>query len=200
MKTHKTPEPESQDTRQAILQAATRLFAQKGITGVSVKEIAQAAGANPALLFYYFQNKQQLYSSLIQEAGVFVSQGFEKLLKEKKDPLKKLTQALDFFLDTLQNHPDLVRMAVREMYGFGELNPEQLLEMQRLAVSPFEEIIRQGIQQGVFRAVDPKIAAISILNLAHFFTGRHLILESMPRKAAARNILDIVVTGILQRD
>ena len=199
MKTAKHLNSASQDSRSAILAAATRLFAQKGLSGVSVKEISQAAGTNTALLFYYFQNKPQLYATLIKEAGNKVPQGFAKLLNTKKAPLSKLTQALNFFLDTLQNNRDLVRLAVREIYGFGEFMQEELLELRNSALSPFKAIIAQGIKERVFREVDPEITAIALLNQAHFFAGYNLLVEPISREKILKNIMDIIINGIIAR-
>jgi len=189
----------SGEARSAILKAAEKLFAQKGLSGVSVKEISQAAGTNTALLFYYFNNKEQLYRSLILEAGDFIAEGFSALGRERKNSLDKLTEAVRFFQKTLCGNPNLMRLAVREMYGFGVLSRQELLEMQQTIIAPFEQIIRQGIEEGIFRAVDPKFTAIALLGHIHFFFRPDLICEQLDRETMLDNLLDIFLQGVLQK-
>ncbi len=61
------PLPESpQDTRQRLLEAAIILFAEKGFDGAGIREIAQKAQANSALVQYYFGSKEGLYTSALK--------------------------------------------------------------------------------------------------------------------------------------
>jgi AcrR family transcriptional regulator len=57
------------DTRQALLDAATRLFAQRGFDGTSVREIADEAGVNLAMVSYHFSGKEGLYAACIEPYG-----------------------------------------------------------------------------------------------------------------------------------
>jgi AcrR family transcriptional regulator len=54
---------EASDTREALLDAAERLFAHHGFYGVTVREVARAAGVDPALLHYYFDTKRGLFDA-----------------------------------------------------------------------------------------------------------------------------------------
>jgi AcrR family transcriptional regulator len=57
---------QTSDTRQRLVEAALLAFADKGFDGVGVREIAQNAGANPALIAYHFGNKEGLYEATLQ--------------------------------------------------------------------------------------------------------------------------------------
>jgi AcrR family transcriptional regulator len=58
--------PGNQDTRQAILAAARRAFAEKGFDGASIRYIATSAGVDPALVHHYFGSKDQLFVAAIE--------------------------------------------------------------------------------------------------------------------------------------
>src|ERR1044071_1378756 len=63
-------------TRDQILDAAERLFARKGFDPTTIKEIGAAAKLNPALLYYYFRDKEELYRAVLQRvAGELVTRG-----------------------------------------------------------------------------------------------------------------------------
>src|ERR1051326_5648615 len=68
-----TPSPPA---REQILDAAERLFARKGFDPTTIKEIGAAAKVNPALLYYYFRDKEELYRAVLQRvAGDLVTRG-----------------------------------------------------------------------------------------------------------------------------
>src|SRR5271169_5650562 len=56
----------SDKTRAAILAAAERVFAESGLAGARTDAITAAAGVNKALLYYYFQSKEQLYEAVVE--------------------------------------------------------------------------------------------------------------------------------------
>ena len=66
--TRHLPAPRSRNaehSREAILKAAVREFAQEGVAGARTDEIAHAAGVNKALLYYYFKDKEGLYGAVL---------------------------------------------------------------------------------------------------------------------------------------
>jgi AcrR family transcriptional regulator len=58
--------PSAEDRRQQILDAAGEVFARKGFKGASIKELAAAANVSPGLLYWYFQDKAQLFNALLE--------------------------------------------------------------------------------------------------------------------------------------
>ena len=59
-----TSPSQSQATRNLILDSAQRLFARKGLDPTTIKEIGAESGLNPALLYYYFESKEELYRAV----------------------------------------------------------------------------------------------------------------------------------------
>ena len=80
----------SKDTPDKILQAAKRLFAQYGYHGVSVKQIAQEAGANSALISYHFGGKARLYQTVLEQLAGKLTALAEKLKAARQRPLQEL--------------------------------------------------------------------------------------------------------------
>jgi len=78
--------PGETQSRQAILQSARDLFAEQGYAGTTVRAIARSAGVDPALVHYFFANKEGVYEAVVQDAvglmdvlGTFVPGSREKL-------------------------------------------------------------------------------------------------------------------------
>ena len=70
---------DSDERRQAIVEAAVPLFARKGFSGATTRELAEAAGISEALLFRHFPSKQLLYSEILQQVGCQGDPALEKL-------------------------------------------------------------------------------------------------------------------------
>jgi TetR/AcrR family transcriptional regulator, transcriptional repressor of aconitase len=70
---------DSDERRQAIVDAAVPLFARKGFSGATTRELAEAAGVSEALLYRHFPSKQLLYSEILQQVGCQGDPALEKL-------------------------------------------------------------------------------------------------------------------------
>src|SRR3989442_14859211 len=70
---------DSDERRQAIVEAAVPLFARKGFSGAATRELAEAAGVSEALLYRHFPSKQLLYSEILQQVGCQGDPALEKL-------------------------------------------------------------------------------------------------------------------------
>ena len=109
----KTPE-------ERILFAATEEFAAKGFFGARTQAVADAAGVNKAMLHYYFQSKENLYSEVIKEA-------FGKILREVSqawlspgDLENRLEVVIDSYLENYRNNPGFLKIVLREVVDGGK--------------------------------------------------------------------------------
>lgn len=185
------------DTRGRILQAAMHLFAEKGFHGVSVKEISSAAGTNTALLFYYFKSKKELYDAIYHDAQQNLLMALEKALEGKMDAVSRLEEAIRFSLEDCSGNPDFELLLTREIHGFGEYSREQLLEMLNSAIEPLEKIVSQGIREGIFREVNPRLAAISIMASFHPFSRHPFTKKSeFTPEEIFRHVREMIMSGI----
>jgi AcrR family transcriptional regulator len=112
MKTAGTRERQSRSTRELILDAAERRFAERGFDGVSVREIAADAGLkNQASLYHHFKNKKALYEAVLARGldpliGMVAARS-ESEVEVSSDPY------LDRIVDYLASHPQLPRLIQR---------------------------------------------------------------------------------------
>ena len=155
--THRTRERTSR--REAVLDAATRLFADRGFAGVTIQEIADAAETHKTTVLYHFGTKEALYSAVLDGAleriaGVmvdFLGGGFES---------EHLRERVAYLIDQIQAYyaerPDHARLLERE-----------LLEVQAPGVyldrfvdriyQPAVAGLEQAVARGLIRPVDPAL-------------------------------------------
>ncbi|HEX6912593.1 MAG TPA: TetR family transcriptional regulator [Longimicrobium sp.] len=164
------PENEA-ETAGAILDAAEALFAGQGFAATTIKQIGAAAGVNPALIYYYFGSKEELYRRLLQRLlSTIATRGSERLAASPtpQDAVRALigTQA-----EVLGQHPSIARLMAREMADHGaEHAQEGIAQLAATAFAGLLAFIEEGQRAGVFRAdMDPRFAAISAVSLIPYF-------------------------------
>ena len=105
---------ETESTRDRILDVAERLFAQKGLAGTAVRDIARAAGLTAPSLYNYFEGKQALYEAVIARG---VQPLFDLISNVARAPGRgedRTGAMLDGIMDHLASHPDLARLIQHE--------------------------------------------------------------------------------------
>lgn len=80
------PPPSAQDSREALLKAAKKVFAAKGFDGATVKDLAEAAHVNVSLVSYYFDGKEGLYLACLEQFGRQRLEAAERVLKKPTSP------------------------------------------------------------------------------------------------------------------
>ncbi|MCK6597745.1 MAG: TetR family transcriptional regulator [Bdellovibrionaceae bacterium] len=115
-----TPKEEL-STRELIKAKALKLFAEKGIDGVSVREIAKETGQNISQISYYFESKEGLYRTIIKDHSQVISQKIHDVILNLKD--EKLTPShfeaemkkfIAIFVDMRLQNPHISRIMQRE--------------------------------------------------------------------------------------
>jgi AcrR family transcriptional regulator len=99
--------------------AAEKVFAEKGLKGARVKEIAELSGVNPALINYYFGGKENLYRTVIENFFVRVERLAVSVMEREEDVIVKLRALIEFGIDLLGENEYVSRIFVREFVDSG---------------------------------------------------------------------------------
>lgn len=167
----------SDDTRTAdtILDAAERLFARQGFPATTIKQIANEAGVNSALLYYYYASKEMLYRAMLQRImGQLLATGTTAMERATThaDRVRAFVRAQ---VRVLGDHPHFPHLLVREMVDHQAAHAEAAITTTVAgAFDRLCSVIEAGQSDGVFRAsLDPRFAAIStIAQVAYFVIAR----------------------------
>jgi len=141
--------PKSEDKRSAILDAATRLFAERGLAAAPTSEISKRAGVAEGTLFTYFETKDDLINSLYREIKLELADAMMSDFPRKKNVRTRLRHVWDRYVN------------------WGIANPKQRKVLAQLQVSEvvtkeskdaggapfveFQTMIRDAIEQRIFR-------------------------------------------------
>lgn len=157
-------------TSAKIMDAAIPLFAKKGFAGVSVKELAEAAGVNIALISYYFGGKENLYMNILKLEFELLADLVERVKQQGYPPVERIKALVQEMILLHKRNPDIENLIYSEI-----MNPtvcyESILKQGFNKVHYFlEDCIKEAILQGQFRAdIKPDCASISLISMIHFY-------------------------------
>lgn len=161
--------------REQILDAAEALFAHQGLGPTTIKQIGAAAKQNPALLYYYFGSKEELYRAVLQRVMAGMLERGGAAFDAAASPGAAIRALVSAQMEFVLTHPNAPRLLIREMMDHEARRAEALI--LQLAAGLFErlcKVIEQGQRRGEFRPdVEPRFAAIStIAQVAYFILAR----------------------------
>jgi TetR/AcrR family transcriptional regulator len=166
---------EPEKTRAAILKSALEEFSHEGVTGARTDEIARRAGVNKALLYYYFKDKDGLYAAALEQVFSGLHDRVMTVLEDSSlAPRQKLLKYVEAHFDYIASSPGYPRLVQREfMRTTGKtLSPVASRVLERYGKPIYTKLaglIRQGVERGEFRNLDPQHAVTSILGTIVFY-------------------------------
>lgn len=162
-----------QESRSAILQAAAQEFAQHGVSGARTDAIAQAAGVNKALLYYYFKDKETLYGAVLDDAFSGLKDTVFHVLDGPASPREKILAYVGAYFDFIASHRLYPMLMQREMMRAREGNSPHIDKVIKTYIQPIfvrvSQVMREGITAGAFRPVDPVHFVPSMVAMIVFY-------------------------------
>lgn len=193
------------DNRAGILAAATAEFARHGLAGARVDRIAAAAGTNKRMLYYYFGNKEALFSAVLEAAYADIRAAETGLSLQDVAPIEGIRRLIAFTWDYFIAHPEfLMLLNTENLYGAQHLKGRaQVRTLNSPLIATLCTILRRGRADGTFRA-DPDALQlyISIAALAYFYLSNNHTLSAIfardlsrpaARRARLAHMTDLVV-------
>ncbi len=158
---------EKSTTRDKLLEAAIKLFAEKGFNGTTTKEIAEKAEVNEALIFRHFSTKRDLYGAII-EKKIFEEPGIEITLethKDSKDDALVFTAIATRMFDRCGKDPSFMRLlhfSALEGHDLSDMFFETYVEYINMLIYDY---IETRIKEGALRNVNPLYASKAFIGM-----------------------------------
>ena len=206
-----SPNPLRRDpaaTRQKLLTAARREFADRGLAGARVDEIAARAGVNKQLVYHYFGDKDALYLAVLEWVYEEIRAQERKLNLEGLPPQQAIKRLIEASFDHLAAHPDFIVLLNDENRGGARhvRGSRKLEAMHSPQVSMVSAILSEGVRSGVFRkGINAVHLYISIAGLSYFYFSNTPTLSAIfgkdlsspaARKARRKHVVDLVMQSL----
>jgi len=195
-------------TQKKLLTAARREFAENGLAGARVDEIAARAGVNKQLVYHYFGDKDALYLAVLEWVYEEIRAKERKLNLEGLPPEQAIKKLIEASFDHLAAHPDFVVLLNDENRGRARhvRGSRKLEAMHSPLVSMVSAILSEGVRGGVFRrGINPVHLYISIAGLSYFYFSNTPTLSAIfgkdlssaaAKRARRKHVVDLVMQSL----
>lgn len=180
------------NTKEQILRHTTSILAREGYVGTSMRDVAEAAGIKPSVIYNHFADKEDL----LRATRMYITRSLDESLRRsvKTDDVRlRLRQTLAFQLENRENIVALLQyfMAARDDFSETPLGyvPERAYQHMR-------EIIDQGIDNCVYTSCDVQFDAKSITHMVNGFLMEYFDRHMEP--AEIRSLSD-KIAGVIER-
>lgn len=156
---------EIKDKKKHILLTAEKLFATKGYEAATVRDIADEAGVNLAMISYYFGSKEKMMESLFQERMISTKLRVEQLLSDSTiNPYEKVEIMLDEYIKKVLDNQSFYKILLCEQVMKKSPEVIQLLKSLKLGYAAmFTELVKEGQKKKVFKKNIDVVLALSTM-------------------------------------
>ena len=203
-----TPRERTRDadaTREDILEAATEEFADKGLSGARIDQIAERTSTSKRMIYYYFGSKVGLYRSVLEREYRRIRRAEAAIALDRLTPEKALAELIRQTFDSHMERPTFVRLVMNENIHHAEhlKHVQGLRPLNKAMIESLAEIVDRGSKARVFRRnIDALDLHINITSLCFYtvsnrYTFRQGFAHDMWAPREVRRRRDLVVDVIL---
>ena len=190
----------SPDYRAKIGTVAEALFAERGFDGTSIREIAEQAGATKALIYHYYDSKEALYQTLLEDAVSGVVTQLETIAADGSEPETQLRAVVQVFIDAYHDAPhrfQMVQRTIDDHHAVAAVLAERWFSRAHRAL---QDIVARGVRQGELKPLPVQMVPFAVIGLViHILRGQKIVGHMDPKLSGAQvlNALPDLVLALL---
>jgi AcrR family transcriptional regulator len=169
-------------TQQQILRAAMGEFSTAGLGGARIDAIAERAGVNKKLIYYYYGSKDALFLAVMEQTYADIREAERELHLQELPPIEAVRRLVAFTWEHYLAHPEFLTLLNSEnLHQARHLKQStRVREMNSPLIQTLGEVLERGRREGLFRGgVDPLQLYISIAGLAYFYLSNNHTLSAI---------------------
>lgn len=201
---------DAQSLKEKIFAAALTIFAEHGLAGARMEQIASEAQTTKRMVVYYFKTKDNLYQAVLEHVYTRIRETEQGLGLEKLPPVEALVQLVKWSVVYHATHADYMRVICMENMQRGKWLSvsAQLKPLNRSALSILENILQRGQREGIFAAgldardVHRLISSFSFYQVSNYYSFNSLFgdgpLPAIDEPQVVQRNCDIAVKAVLR--
>lgn len=183
--THHSLHIEETSLKEKIFFSAISLFAEFGLNGARMEQIAEKAGTTKRMVVYHYKSKEQLYVQVLEYVYTQIRGAERQLNLANQPPVEAMVQLVEWTFDYHVTHPDFIRIICMENMQRGRFVKEStyLREINKSALDLLEDVLSRGKDKQLFnqtvtaRDVHRLISSFSFYHVANSYTFSNLFEE-----------------------
>ena len=182
--------------RATILDGASRIFAARVYHHVTMDDIARGTRVGKGTLYRYFPSKDDLYLAIVEEGFDLLIRRLDTERATTAPAATVLRRMIESIVETFAQHLPFFRLVHRDE-GRLLLRKKQVIQSRRAhIVRLLAEVLDRGVEEGIFRKLDPVLAPSMLIGMVWGTTLNHA--NDTPAAILASRIADLYLNGLLQ--
>ncbi|OUC78072.1 TetR/AcrR family transcriptional regulator [Gordonia lacunae] len=182
-----------------IKENAARLFAERGFAGTTLQDIADATGLTRQAVYHYVDNKDDLFIQLVTEIAGQPAQLLHEInAMSDLSPADKLRRMARSMALHQMAHGDRFRLLIRSEGDLPDHLAKSYASSRRRVLRELIKLIEAGVDDGTFRAVNARTAALGVIGMLNWIAWWHL--DGREDQVAANDLAEMVVKSVLGDD
>lgn len=191
------PQVELANSRTAILNAAERLFVEKGYHAISMREIADEVGMIKAALYYHFRDKEQLFMAILEGVLNELSALIDQCCTTETSHRRRIETIVQQIMLLPAERRASLRLASQELGNLDAATRQQFVARYHTQfIGRITGILAAGMACGEFRALDPGIATWTLLGMMYPYFHVTPVTGAPPTESLIRQLLSIFFDGL----
>jgi len=187
------------NARQRLLEMATKLFAEKGYAGTSVREIVDRAGVSKPVLYYYFKSKEGLFYAILEWAADVQQEIITEVITTSGTVLDRFIYFYRRVSEGVEEYQDLYKMIHGLIYGPPQGAPAyDFPRYQRHMFDAVKRIYTNGLTPGEAKPADEDEVAFLVLSLIDFSLNMNQVLPELADPQRPERLLRLAFKGLSQ--
>jgi TetR/AcrR family transcriptional regulator, cholesterol catabolism regulator len=180
-----------------IIDAAARVFAERGYHGTTTQAIADVLGMRQASLYYYFPSKEAALEEVCARGTDGFVESAERVMRIDVPPLEKLRLLIGSHLAPVETMPDYVRVFINERRYLPDASRRRIGRKSRRIERIFEQVIQAGIDDGSIRpGTDARLAMLAVLGMCNAVINWRDSDRGMDHRRIAGGFAELVASGL----
>ncbi|MFH0977476.1 MAG: TetR/AcrR family transcriptional regulator [Spirochaetota bacterium] len=154
--------------RDAIIKAATKLFAVKGFNGTSVRKIAEEVALSVPGMFHYFPSKEEILNEIVIK---FMDDGYNQLMdiyNSDRTPIEKVEDVCKFYAEYYAGNKDLLTILLTEGKSLSLEHRLIFIEKQRIYVKALKQLFTDLMDKGLIKSINPSVLTFMLFGMVHY--------------------------------
>jgi len=182
-----------------IIEAAARVFAERGFHGATTQDIADVLGIRQASLYYYFSSKEGALELVCQKGVEGFFEAAKAIARGPGTPRERIAGLIRSHLTPLTDRGDYVRVFLNERQHLPTESRRRVGKWSRGLEKIFEDVLKEGVRRGDFRHdLDTRLATLAMLGMLNAATT-WFHREEEPVERIAEEFTRLVIDGALAR-
>ncbi len=148
-----------EDTRRKILESAAKVFAEKGFYGSVVDDIVKASGTSKGAVYFYFESKEQIFSSLVEEYAATVAQQIQLAVHRSRGLVAQVEATVAALVRTFQANRRLAKIVLIDWVAAGGEFQGKRIALKSMLVEVLRGYLDRAVQDGKIVPQDTELAA-----------------------------------------